>query len=1300
MALLAILNLHLSTAVAQTRRLGLITASYTMSASGSGYQSTSDAGGYDNSTDQVQYSSYGQSQYEVVQTETNLTIGNLVSSTFNEDVSWGGSELACSTWGIPVSHVWTYILGSSWEGTNGCYLGFDPSSSLTNMLEIVFENLASPGIVCLEEGATFNYVEEGSYGEGALLGAMPEAAFQYFIITNFQASWSQTLSTNVVYHQGQTFSNGSVAGDATLSLTYTLEYAPSQFSVPYTATPTNGTAALTVQFNADGLDSAKNEITTWNWDFGDGTITNAQSTSHQYTTNGTFSVTLNATNANGAPVQGIGPTNIFVARPTVKFTAFPTNGFIPLLVQFTSPDKDSGGNDITSRMWNFGDGNGSSDQSPANTYTWTNSKAFSPKLTVINELGMGIVATGAKILAIYPPVAFTASPTNGPLPLSVRFTAPSADLFGVALTKWIWDFGDGTTGQGQIASHNYTNYGIFSPSLIATNANKTPVAGIGPTISAGFGSIYTFFGTSGFNPNTLGTTNLDGMNPSAGLTVSGGRLYAVMSAGGSGGSGTILAVNADGSDLAVVHSFSQAASDPSNQAMTNGDGICPAGRLVLSGNVLYGAAQRGGSGGGGTVFKLNTDGSGFATLLDFPATVSNDPRPNGLMLSGDTLYGTAMNGGTNWNGAVFRLNTDGSGFSVIHTFSQASYDLSVQNVTNSDGINPAASLVSDGNSLYGTAKYGGVGGGGTVFKLNTDSSGFTTLHSFTSRDGQTPSSEPLLSGNTLYGTTSGGGDAGSGSVFKINTDGSGFATLHSFSATAFNPQNMGQTNSDGAQPSAGLVLSGGTLYGAASGGGPAGSGTLFAVDTNGDNFVNLYSFSLLPYGPPPPSPGSTNPDGANPSGTLALAGGVLYAATGNGGPQGDGAFLALSIAAAQSSFIGAWPTASPLTYGQALSASVLSGGVASVEGAFSFDAPTTVPRPGTYSASVTFTPADTADYQPVSGSVDVWVAPAPLTVTGLTANGKVYDGTTGETLSWNNVGLAGVISGDVVALETNGYTAAFASPSAGSNIAVTVTGLSLSGANAADYSLVQPLLAANISPAPLTITANSASKVYGQTVAFAGTEFTSSGLLNNDAVTSVNLASAGAPATAAVAGSPYTISPFGTVGTGLGNYTISYVSGTLTVKPAPLTVTANSATRLYGQTNPVFMGTITGIKNGDNITPVFACSASATSPPGSYAITVGLLDPNLRLANYTVTTNAGVLTIVGPTVSVARQRGSVSLTWPATVGLSYKVQFTTDLFQPAWTDLGAPTPATNSAATVIEAIEPGQARFYRAVIVP
>src|SRR5208283_3720293 len=105
---------------------------------------------------------------------------------------------------------------------------------------------------------------------------------------------------------------------------------------------------------------------------------------------------------------------------------------------------------------------------------------------------------------------------------------------------------------------------------------------------------------------------------------------------------------------------------------------------------------------------------------------------------------------------------------------------------------------------------------------------------------------------------------------------------------------------------------------------------------------------------------------------------------------------------------------------------------------------------------------------------------------GITANNKVYDRTTAATLSFNSVVLSGVVFGDTVSLNTGGYAANFASAGVGNGIAVTVTGLALSGAGAANYTLTQPSpLAANISPAGVTIasgiTANN--KVYDRTSA-------------------------------------------------------------------------------------------------------------------------------------------------------------------------------------------------------------------------
>ena len=101
---------------------------------------------------------------------------------------------------------------------------------------------------------------------------------------------------------------------------------------------------------------------------------------------------------------------------------------------------------------------------------------------------------------------------------------------------------------------------------------------------------------------------------------------------------------------------------------------------------------------------------------------------------------------------------------------------------------------------------------------------------------------------------------------------------------------------------------------------------------------------------------------------------------------------------------------------------------------------------------------------------ELTLTPAPLTVTGITASDKVYDSTTTATLNPDGAALVGVVNGDSVTLNTGGAAGIFASKDAGTNITVQVSGLTISGTQAGDYTLTQPTTSANITPAPLTVT--------------------------------------------------------------------------------------------------------------------------------------------------------------------------------------------------------------------------------------
>jgi uncharacterized repeat protein (TIGR03803 family) len=203
----------------------------------------------------------------------------------------------------------------------------------------------------------------------------------------------------------------------------------------------------------------------------------------------------------------------------------------------------------------------------------------------------------------------------------------------------------------------------------------------------------------------------------------------------------------------------------------------------------------------------------FTTLHSFDGSDGAEPRA-GLLLSGNALYGTTFEGGTNGYGAVFALNTNGTGFTNLHSFTAAPFP----HYTNSDGAYPFAALILSGNTLYGTAQSGGTNTYGTVFALNTDGTSFTVLHTFGVSGGADPEAALFLAGNTLYGAAVEGGTNTSGTVFALNSDGTDFKVLHTFTG-----------GSDGAAPRAGLLLSGNTLYGTAQSGGTNGNGTVFGL---------------------------------------------------------------------------------------------------------------------------------------------------------------------------------------------------------------------------------------------------------------------------------------------------------------------------------------------------------------------------------------------------------------------------------------------------------------------------------------
>lgn len=272
--------------------------------------------------------------------------------------------------------------------------------------------------------------------------------------------------------------------------------------------------------------------------------------------------------------------------------------------------------------------------------------------------------------------------------------------------------------------------------------------------------------------------------------------------------------SAQAQTISVLHTFS----NDQNGSTPNG--------IIQDGDTLYGVTETNPA----TIYSVKTDGTGF-TMLHALMEIEGTAVIGRPFLTGGALYGAARYGGQNDNGSIWKVNTDGSNFTVLHDFSVIDgFGI------NTGGSRPLGAVIVDGGKIYGTTEAGGDMGAGVIYSLNTDGSGFTTLHHMFTRGGNDSSARLILSGAKLYGAARYEGDFNRGAIFSIDTDGSNYTVLHSFA-----------TNANGYHPIAGLTLSGSTLYGVTSAGVGV-YGTLYKIETDGTGFAVIHSFTGAPNG--------------------------------------------------------------------------------------------------------------------------------------------------------------------------------------------------------------------------------------------------------------------------------------------------------------------------------------------------------------------------------------------------------------------------------------------------------------------
>lgn len=370
----------------------------------------------------------------------------------------------------------------------------------------------------------------------------------------------------------------------------------------------------------------------------------------------------------------------------------------------------------------------------------------------------------------------------------------------------------------------------------------------------------------------------DGRNPESALVDVSGTLYGATEYGGhpycgngSPGCGTIFKIQTSGSGYSVLHRYAR-----------NGEGgDLPIAGVIYVNGALYGTTQWGGgngcavAGGCGTVFKFDPSGIHYRVLHHFNGSDLSDGVLAGVLNVNDELYGATAG---NYDGSclqgcgtLFEVNGGLGRATTLHKFAQRGRD----------GNDPVFNPIDVNGTLYGTTVIGGdlscdyPYGCGIIYKMSASGERYTVLHRFTGgQDGAFPNNVIERNG-FLYGTTSGGGSAcGCGTVFNIHTSTRRERVLYRF-----------QGGYDGMSPTSLLAVGNGTIYSTTTFGGGShcgdfsytGCGTVFEIKTSGTGYTILYRFR-------------GGNDGANPTrnGVIAVNG-TLYGTTFfGGGPGCDG----------------------------------------------------------------------------------------------------------------------------------------------------------------------------------------------------------------------------------------------------------------------------------------------------------------------------------------------------------------------------------------------------------------------------
>ena len=331
------------------------------------------------------------------------------------------------------------------------------------------------------------------------------------------------------------------------------------------------------------------------------------------------------------------------------------------------------------------------------------------------------------------------------------------------------------------------------------------------------------------------------------------QLWALTPEGGASNGGTIIRMNSDGSGLNVEFSYQCSMSS----------GCMPMGNLMQASNgQLYGTCFLGGQYASCTIDRYDPFTGTYYDIYDFDIVNGDYPR-SGLIEAGNgKLYGVASTGGSGNSGVLYSIDLLTNAYTVEFTFS------------GSNGMFPWGCPVLKNGILYGLATGGGIFTDGVMYSFNIANNTYNVVHHFDEATGMTPKGSLFEASNgILYGLTSEGGSDGYGTLFSYNTATSSFTQLHSFYGT------------DGSEPEGTLMqAANGNLYGVTTSGGINNAGVLFCYYIATNACVKLYDFNAA--------------TGSNPTGNLYQSPDQkLYGSASNGGANNQGALFSYDLTA-------------------------------------------------------------------------------------------------------------------------------------------------------------------------------------------------------------------------------------------------------------------------------------------------------------------------------------------------------------------------------------------------------------------